>query len=243
MTQIPAGWYPDPAPAAPATPPMQRYWDGTRWTEHVQPAVGTGPVAYGGQLGGPAYAAQARPTTPDGEPLSGWWLRLAAYLIDAVVVTALAGIIGYRPVSQVASAYGGFIEASLRAAENGAAPPSQADLLSDIAGPLALFGAISLVVQFAYQVGFLKALAATPGKLLLGLRVRRREAPGPLGWRTVLLRWLGQFGPRLLALLPTAGVAGSLYEVVDGLWPLWDSKRQALHDKLAGTNVVRRPRR
>jgi len=26
--------------------------------------------------------------------------------------------------------------------------------------------------------------------------------------------------------------------LIDGVWPLWDSKRQALHDKIADTNVV-----
>jgi uncharacterized RDD family membrane protein YckC len=31
--------------------------------------------------------------------------------------------------------------------------------------------------------------------------------------------------------------------ILDLLWPLWDDKRQALHDKIAGTNVVVQPRR
>jgi uncharacterized RDD family membrane protein YckC len=28
--------------------------------------------------------------------------------------------------------------------------------------------------------------------------------------------------------------------MIDMLWPLWDDKKQALHDKVARTNVVRR---
>ncbi|MBG0560425.1 DUF2510 domain-containing protein [Actinoplanes aureus] len=32
-TAVPAGWYADPAGA-----PQQRWWDGFRWTDHVQPA-------------------------------------------------------------------------------------------------------------------------------------------------------------------------------------------------------------
>jgi hypothetical protein len=30
-----------------------------------------------------------------------------------------------------------------------------------------------------------------------------------------------------------------LYPLLDDLWPLWDDKKQAIHDKLAKTNVVR----
>ena len=34
------------------------------------------------------------------------------------------------------------------------------------------------------------------------------------------------------------GNIASFYPVLDGLWPLWDSKKQAVHDKIARTNVV-----
>jgi uncharacterized RDD family membrane protein YckC len=30
----------------------------------------------------------------------------------------------------------------------------------------------------------------------------------------------------------------SMLSLLDYLWPLWDSKRQALHDKIADTQVV-----
>jgi uncharacterized RDD family membrane protein YckC len=30
-----------------------------------------------------------------------------------------------------------------------------------------------------------------------------------------------------------------LFTLLDGLWPLWDRARQALHDKIAGSVVVR----
>ncbi len=76
--------------------------------------------------------------------------------------------------------------------------------------------------------------------MLLGLRVRRREVPGPLPWTTVLLRWLTQYWPFLLFLVPVLGSVVRLYMLLDDLWPLWDGKWQALHDRAAGTNVVRR---
>ena len=59
----------------------------------------------------------------------------------------------------------------------------------------------------------------------------------PLG--TVVLRWLTQFGPSILGAIPFVGYFTGIYQLLDGLWPLWDSKRQALHDKASKTNVVR----
>ena len=89
---------------------------------------------------------------------------------------------------------------------------------------------------------FLRWKAATPGKLMVGTRVRLRDQPGPLTWGTILKRWLGQYGPTVLGLIPLVGTIASLYQLLDGLWPLWDGRRQALHDKFAGTNVVRAQR-
>jgi uncharacterized RDD family membrane protein YckC len=74
------------------------------------------------------------------------------------------------------------------------------------------------------------------------LRVRLRERPGPMPIATVLLRWLGQFGVGLIGWIPLIGSIASLYALIDDLWPLWDDKKQALHDKIAKTNVVRHRR-
>ncbi|WP_081795016.1 RDD family protein [Nocardioides sp. URHA0020] len=54
-----------------------------------------------------------------------------------------------------------------------------------------------------------------------------------------MLRWLTQFGPSLLGAVPYVRYLPSVYSLLDGLWPLWDGKRQALHDKAARPNVVR----
>lgn len=42
-SNVSAGWYPDPHGA----PQLLRYWDGTRWTEHTNPADGQQPQAPG----------------------------------------------------------------------------------------------------------------------------------------------------------------------------------------------------
>lgn len=69
----------------------------------------------------------------------------------------------------------------------------------------------------------------TPGKQVLGIRVVRTDAEA-LTASTALLREL--VGRGLLGLVP-------FYSVLDVLFPLADTRRQALHDKLASTFVVR----
>jgi uncharacterized RDD family membrane protein YckC len=35
------------------------------------------------------------------------------------------------------------------------------------------------------------------------------------------------------------GLAGTVWVILNPLWAAWDGKKQALHDKIVGTNVVR----
>jgi uncharacterized RDD family membrane protein YckC len=222
----PPGWYPDPQPA-PGSPDAVRWWDGQRWTEVVH------------QSAGPTPPTAAGPTTPDGEPLAGWWIRFGAYLIDAVIVLVVAVIVGFPLVARIGEAYADLYRDILRAAESETQRPDQMEVFSEIWWPLLAFSLLSIALNFAYHVFFLRWRAATPGKLMLGLRVRLRDRPGPLGWETILRRWVAQFGANLLSLLPFVGLIAGVYPWVDGLWPLWDERRQALHDKFGRTNVVR----
>ncbi len=193
----------------------------------------------GGASDGAAGRFASGPTTPDGEPLAGWGIRFGAYLIDAVLVSIVAAILGAPFVAKIVNSYADLFRESIRAARTGSARPNQMDVYGEIWLPLLGFALVSIVLNFIYQVGFLRWRAATPGKLMLGLRVRLREQPGALSWDTILRRWVSQFGPNLLSLIPVLGLIAGLYPWVDGLWPLWDDRRQALHDKFARTNVVR----
>lgn len=235
MTQIPAGWYPDPG-----TPDgsQQRYWEGSRWTEHTAPVA---PTAH--QTAYPA--AYAQPTgrathTPDGAPLAGWWQRVLASVIDGVVLAPIVAVLAWPWVSDVIQAYGDYFDDVQRAADNGTAQPSAFDLSNQLAGPFAAIGLVGLVVNLVWTFGWLRWRSATPGKLVVGLRVRRRLEPGPLGWGTIGKRWLVQYGVGAIGLIPFIGGIASMFSLLDGLWPLWDAKRQALHDKWADTNVVRK---
>jgi uncharacterized RDD family membrane protein YckC len=90
---------------------------------------------------------------------------------------------------------------------------------------------IQLLVSGVYEVFFLSRTGATPGKKIVGISVRLRDRAGPPPMNTVLVRTGCFLGMQLF----------SIVYYLDVLWPLWDDKKQALHDKAATTNVVLGP--
>ena len=102
----------------------------------------------------------------------------------------------------------------------------QGELPAAIALGLFLFGAIYTVVPTALW-------GQTPGKIAVGTRVVAEEDGSLPGWRRAALRWA------------VPGVAGRLPYV--GLWVslavmaslVLDARRRGLHDRAAGTIVVR----
>ncbi len=276
MSQMQAGWYPDPMSAGAS---VVRYWDGTRWTQHVQaapeqapspdpveappvdpaaqppaaqpPAAPYGaPPAYPAPYGQAPYgqnpygapnapAAGPRAATPDGQPLAGWWIRVAAWIIDGLITGLITGVLGFPWVRTVFSAYLDFVNETMDAVNSGQPAPDTSAFVLGLDPSLFVLSLIGIVVSFVYHAGFLRWRSATPGKLALGLRVRLREAPGQLSWGTIVRRWVGQNVASLVNLIPWVGSIAGVYTLVDGLWPLWDGKRQALHDKIAKTNVVK----
>jgi uncharacterized RDD family membrane protein YckC len=66
---------------------------------------------------------------------------------------------------------------------------------------------------------------------MVGIHVLRADGLVPIGVGMAIVRVLAiAFVSQL-----TCGIAGLL----DVLWPLWDERRQALHDKIASSVVVR----
>ena len=97
---------------------------------------------------------------------------------------------------------------------------------------------ITLIIGLVYQLVLLRRYNATWGKMALGIRVRLREHDGQLSWATILKRVGFVEALGLLSVIPLIGIPFSLARLLDVLWPLWDPYNQALHDKVAATNVV-----
>lgn len=205
--------------------------------------TGQQPYQYGDRQGGwgqpmpgGGYAnAYGGPTTRDGQPLAGWGMRFLARLIDGVLLSLILGVIGLALVApDFLSNMTDWFEDLAAGASSSAVLPG--DLQSDILR-LGLFTGLGTLV---YEALMLKFFGATVGKMATGLRVRPVDGDGNLPWSTAVIRALVWNGPSLLGGIPGLGTAGSLFTIVNGLWPLWDKRRQSLNDKIANTAVVKK---
>jgi len=256
VTQIPSGWYPDPTPAQPDLAPTLRWWDGSQWTEHVAVPPPTAQPVYPAQStypAQPAYPTQPYPspgyeqaakvpaTTPDGQPLAGWWQRVLASIIDGLITFPIAVLVGLPFIIPMAREFGDEWDRLMDEIDSGTSNPQAfgAGFQGDIVWYALGFGIVALLIGMVYEIGFLRWKQATPGKMALGLQVRLREQPGTLSWGCLFLRWFVKKLGSILGQIPYLGSFLNVAWYINYLWPLWDDKKQALHDKAAKTNVVR----
>jgi len=92
---------------------------------------------------------------------------------------------------------------------------------------------LGAALSYLYAFVMIGRWNATLGKFAVGIRVRRPDGT-PAGWREAALRPILQ---TVVALVRLSGVA--LLTLVDDLWMVWDQQNQTLHDKIAGTIVVK----
>lgn len=244
MTLPAPGWYADPT-SPPGT--RVRYWDGVAWTEHVQvqqpvpagqPAAAPAYQYQQPQPGYPAYGVPLVPTTPDGARLAGWWSRVLAQVIDGFILAPVALAAMVPIIAGQWDEITAWFDAISAAADNGTSVPAAPDLFDPTSGAGLALLLVPMAVSLVYNIGFLRWKQATPGKLVVGLRVRLRETPGPLPWGAVLARVGFVAGLSLFSVIPFIGFLFTLASLLNYLWPLWDSRKQALHDKVAKTNVI-----
>jgi uncharacterized RDD family membrane protein YckC len=84
---------------------------------------------------------------------------------------------------------------------------------------------LSFVASIAYFIGFWTAQGATPGKIVMGLRVIRQDG-NPVDGSTAAFRYVGYM---------ISGLAIGL----GFLWILWDPNKEGWHDKIAKTRVIK----
>jgi uncharacterized RDD family membrane protein YckC len=109
------------------------------------------------------------------------------------------------------------------------------------------------VVEVLYSILFI-AYGATPGMRIQGLRVVDAERQRPGIVRSIrryiltalwILPWFFFFGGSdvlfdvQVAVMIVAWLAVIAISILDPLWMIWDEHKQMLHDKLAGTYVIR----
>ena len=201
---------------------------------------GQGYPAYPQQQQQPGYGYPGLrvASTPDGQPLSGWWRRVFARIIDSLIV----GIIGLPLTGyfyyQYFQVIWGYLEDTMDAATAGNTQP-RTSLPPEAYKWMIPALLIGMLVAFVYEYLFLTKKGATPGKKALGIAVRLRDVPGLPPGQAVAKRYGFIIGLSVLGALPLIGTLFGFLALINYLWPLWDDKKQALHDKIARTNVVR----
>lgn len=244
------GWYENPD-----NPEELRYFDGILWTTNTTPLRTRQPRP-------PAPAPTPRPGHPPARPegwgpqphqqpptppqsgaglpeqtvLAPYGLRVVAYLVDTVVVSFAALIAGgwflWKAVEPVVDR----LDAAMAAGDVQAVSAAVGEARL---GYLAGFLGVQLVLFLAYHVLCLVRWGATPGKLLVGISVRRLDRPGPLDTDTAIRRTGFQAVAQAFGNVPNLSLLGTVALVMDLVWPIADVRRQALHDKIARTIVVK----
>jgi len=137
----------------------------------------------------------------------GFWIRFVAYLIDALIV-------GFASVA---------VQAVL-------IPTMRANAsLTPQAGGLALVGIayiVGVALAATYEGLFVYKLGATPGKMVLGLRVVRPDG-GPVS----LGRAIGRYFAKMLS---------AIILLIGFIMAGFDREKRALHDILVDTRVIKR---
>lgn len=165
----------------------------------------------------PAPAPVPPPAAPPVMEYALWSTRVVGYLIDSLLVGAVAAILW----ALLAGALTGLAGA----------------VSNDAAGTMCcvsilIFPLATLLVGLYNRVYLIAARGASIGQGVVKVKVV--DGGGRLlSQGTALIRLLAQAGMGLIPLLP----------LLDLLWPLWDVRRQTLHDKAVNCYVVNDPRR
>ena len=174
---------------------------------------------------------QLQPTA-EGVPLAGWWQRAWATIIDSLIL-GLATVGAALPfIDARATGMQAWVEDVVRAAQSGGIPPEYTDPQYGLAGPIMTIYLVSLIVSIIYSTGMLMWKGGTLGQMALGLRV----VPVNTGAQQHGLR-LGMSLIRSIAFYGLSAI--TIIGLINVLVPLGNRKRQALHDMIAKTQVVK----
>ena len=198
-------------------------------------------------MGSPLSSGDSPPSSgdslvrcPDGAPPAGYWQRVGAFILDGLITAVITFILGGYFLMRALQPWLDAFTQALNSTDPTAFENLSQDLSVYMTGSdFYTFVGISVIVGLIYHVAFLTRFGATPGKMVLWISVRCRDTPGPLPLPVAVRRYFLTLATAVLGTLPGAlSALALLVRMVDLLFPAWDPQRQALHDKIAATNVV-----
>lgn len=166
---------------------------------------------------------------------AGFFRRFLAFMIDNLVIMLIALIVFFLIAEVAAARRGeqGEFSRMLAAIKKGESvligidkTPLPRDKKTFYVGGEKFNFIFEFLIGYAYYILFFRFGGRTPGKRLLRLRVVDLQGRPRLGWYQALERAHGYAASALLAFLGFLQV-------------LWDHQGLTMHDKLAGTTVIR----
>jgi uncharacterized RDD family membrane protein YckC len=191
-----------------------------------RPLIGFSVGRVATQFPAPNSAPAMSPATPASRQYAGFWLRVAAAVIDLIILAIpLAMAVSY--LSLAMGSWRAFLELH---------PGQTPDEIVDAFGRTYLFAILCFFILTGWLYFALfesSSWQGTLGKKFIGLSVADLE-----GNRVTFGRASGRyFGGRLLAHVP---FIGSLYILIDCICAGLTSRKQALHDMFSGCLVLRK---
>jgi len=172
--------------------------------------------------------AAGRPPADDGDALAEWWRRLLGFVIDALVLTILTGALWGRLIAS-------FVNRLSRAEStiSSHAPDARGAIdrvYTHTLPPYLIVLGFTIIVAVVYYWLLTGYWGTTIGKRSVRTWVVRAADGTPPGLRISFGRALVFVG---------GGEMVPFFFPADSLWLLGDERRQCLHDKAAGTIVVK----
>jgi uncharacterized RDD family membrane protein YckC len=144
----------------------------------------------------------------------GFWIRFVAWMIDAIILAIISSVLQL--------AFAGSLVRTIPV-QPGVSP--SAAVLGRFMGTAGLLYLLSVAIAACYEGLFVAKLGATPGKMVLSLKVFR-----PDGSPVAMGRAFGRYFAKLLS-----GFTLLIGYIIAG----FDSQKRALHDMICDTRVVR----
>jgi uncharacterized RDD family membrane protein YckC len=145
---------------------------------------------------------------------AGFWIRVVGWLVDAIILGVVGGVVQLTLVGSLITI-----------------PQPQPGVVPDISsigpmmGRLGLASLVNIAIAACYEAFFVANLSATPGKMVIGVKVVR-----PDGSRVGLGRAFGRYFAKLLS-----GIILCIGFIMVG----FDSEKRGLHDMICDTRVIK----
>ncbi len=164
----------------------------------------------------PAYVQRMREgVQPIGVPVQqahygGFWIRVLALFIDGLIMGVVTVPLMF--LAGLGSVFSGM-------------DPQDPASIAKILGFEAMFGGIGLVIGLLYQGYFVSQKGATPGKLVLGLKIINAND----GTNLSVAKAIGRYFANMLS---------GLILYIGYIIAAFDSEKRALHDHICNTRVI-----